>query len=176
MERLQLRSETSALELTIVNYQFPSPDEEGDAEWLVAELTVAHGGETFARRDPALETSDLETLEGFLRKGVEHADVFLDWQRPRLSSRLEFTEPNIAFELSSGPGMFLRVHLAYEFLPPFASDLQYSRWMPADGSRKTREEISSAWIDFPITASHLRELADVVGVWRAAFPVRRPSA
>ena len=176
MERLQLRSETSALELTIVNYQFPSPDEEGDAEWLVAELTVAHGGETFARRDPALETSDLETLEGFLRKGVEHADVFLDWQSPRLSSRLGFTEPNIAFELSSGPGMFLRVHLAYEFLPPFAGDLQYARFMPADGSRKTREAISSAWIDFPITAAELRGLADVVGVWRAAFPVRRPSA
>lgn len=176
MERLLLKSDTSAIELTVVNYQFPSTAEYDDAEWLVAELAVAHGDDTFSRRDPALETNDLERIEAFLRKGAEHADIFLDWQSPPLSSRLEFTEPNLAFELRSGPAMILRVHLSYEFLPPFASDLQHSRWMQADGPQNAREEIYSAWLDFPITAFDLRQLADVVAVWRAAFPARRTLA
>jgi hypothetical protein len=156
--------------LAVAGYQFSGPHRfDSDANWLLVDLTVEHEGRGFARRDPCLETRDLERIAAFFDKCANATEVFASWGRPRLRSVLSFTEPNLQLEVHSGPPFTLRVHLAAECVPPFAQDLDHT---PTYDEDENVVGASAVWLDFPTSAADLRAAADIVRTWAEAFPRR----
>jgi hypothetical protein len=167
MDRILLESADGTIDLTLGGYQYPNATNRYDANWLVVALAVRRGDEEFERRDPALETIELHALESLLRQSAAHAETFLAWDGPRLASRAHFTEPCLSFEVFADEGIFLRVYLSHELLPPFAEALDHVPWLDDE-----MPGVSEAWLDFPVSKDDLTRLADVVATWRKAFPVR----
>lgn len=109
---LRLGGADSSINLAIDGFQFPgAPDIDGD--WLNVAGTVRAKGQTWSFRDPCLLADELVSLVAWLRALSEGRDGILD-------QRIEFLEPNLAFEFErlDPSTVRLNVELDLEAAPP----------------------------------------------------------
>lgn len=159
------------LELTSEGYEFPhSQHKLNDSNWLNIRLRLKVSEQLFERLDPALEATDLQRLSEWLLHCAEKHPHLADWDSTApLSSVQRFLEPNLSVEVIWGGPIgiegkcCLRFHLAAEFLPPFAKDLEHY----SNGYR-----VASAWVDFACDAQDLRRVAAELAAEYAKFPTR----
>ena len=144
----------NALELIIVRYQFPDVHEDRwDSNWLVVSGNVATSeGKSWHFTDPAATTFELADLADWLR------DVAL---RENSYDDFEFTEPNLAFFLSTDPTPTLRVKFAHESAPPWVSEHQ---------------RVAGVFVDFPLSEADVAVAADELRDALNDFPIRGGAA
>lgn len=160
---MKLENDLAVLKLDVVGYQFPELND----NWLNVRLHLKVGLHKWERIDPALETGDLRQISNWLGEVVEHIAVFGRWRTQRLSTRLNFTEPNLEFEIFNGhpsdaPATF-RVHLSHEFLQPFRNLLSHAH---------LDDDPTQLWLDFGVTGEKLQELTDSLQVQLDLYPSR----
>lgn len=101
-----------AFEMSIEGYQFP--DATADSQnWLQVWTRAEHPRGTWEGTDPSLEAQDLV-----------HLAAWFEALAPDRATRCEFTEPNLAFELTADA--LLRVCLTCESAPPWV--VGEARW------------------------------------------------
>lgn len=165
---MRLQREGLTLELDIVGYQYPDPNSDS-ANWLMVRLGLHAGVHAFERRDPSLETSELESMSRWLDEAARCSAALESWtphNDARLQTRLSFTEPCLAFAILSGRPIELRVQLAAELLPP--PELRAL----AQGDERWNDEVSGVWYSFEVDQHRLEELREVVRQALAKFPAR----
>jgi hypothetical protein len=144
----------NGLELIILRYQFPDVHEDRwDSNWLVLSGKVSTSdGNSWHFTEPAVTTFELADLADWLR------DVAL---RENTFEEFEFTEPNLAFFVANDPVPTLRVRLAHESAPPWATD---------------QERLSGVFVDFPLEEADVAVAADELRDALNDFPIRGGAA
>lgn len=159
------------LDVSIVGYQFPEEANcAEDSDWLLVQLKVECPAGQWTHIDPSLTVRDIRSLTEWLREAARNGAVFSEWQRrfEPLTSTITFTEPNLAFELSSVPDSALpfqfRVYMSAEFMPPF--DLNTHLF--------DMDEPTQKWVDFMAAPADLYRMADALSEALTRFPSRMP--
>ncbi|WP_214468538.1 WapI family immunity protein [Microbacterium flavescens] len=130
------------VELKVAGYQFaqtPGGSAGGwDDNWLIISGRVKRGEDSWVFRDPCLTTWEAHELLGWLQSDAA------------FTKRIEFTEPNLAFEVATddSPQVTILVTLRGEAAPPTASD--EIRWgagctLALDIARDSLAPTASAW-------------------------------
>ncbi|WP_084474275.1 WapI family immunity protein [Deinococcus pimensis] len=165
---MRLHEGNVTFELDVAGYQFPHlHDDPLDAEWLDVRLRLRVGGHDFTQVDPALTAGELVALTGWLREVALHLPTFAAWRGPTLTTRIDFTEPNLAFEVRgghpTGAPATLRVCLAAESRPPFHALLDR---FPREG------DPDEVWVDFALDEEVLKATIGRLEETLRRFPVR----
>lgn len=158
-------------DVSIVGYQFPEETNcAEDSDWLLVQLKVECPAGQWTHIDPSLTVREVRWLTEWLREAARNGAVFSEWQRrfEPLTSTITFTEPNLAFGLSSVPDPALpfqfRVYMAAEFMPPFDLNTHLS-----DMGEPTQK-----WVDFRAAPADLSQMADELSEALTRFPSRTP--
>ena len=139
-------------ELRIAAYQFPEIDyEEYDANWLVVETLATARGRRWQSHDACLLTWEVAWLADWVEAIAA---------RNTLEAVLDFTEPNLRFELEPGTTerIRLRVYFEVECRP---------EWAPARAAG-----MNDLWVELECSPSDLRTWAATLREQRAQFPPR----
>jgi hypothetical protein len=101
------------LELTLLGYQFPTvKDDYWDANWLTIRISAANDQGSWNATDASLLTGEVASLAEWLDAIVE--------ERPA-AREIDFTEPNLSFELIEGNDRIrLRAWFELELRPRWA--------------------------------------------------------
>ena len=101
------------LELTVVGYQFPTVEHDRwDSNWLNIKISAKNDRGSWSATDASLLTDEVEDLAGWFEAIAE---------RRQAATELEFTEPNLSFELIQADGRVrLRTWFELELRPRWA--------------------------------------------------------
>ena len=139
------------LELTLTGYEFPAiEDDRWDSNWLHIRIAATSDRGSWTASHPSLLTSEAASLADWLDAIAESRDM---------GPELEFTEPNLAFELVAGADRVrLRAWFELELRPGWAS------W----------EEVPQRdlCVDLDVARSDLRAAAEAIRAQLAALPPR----
>ena len=152
---MRLKSQSGdSFELLILRYQFPDVHEDRwDSNWLVLSGKVAtRDGQTWHFTEPAATSFELADLVVWLR------EVAL---RENSDDQFEFTEPNLAFSVSSTPAATLRVKFSHDSAPPWLTE---------------HERFAGVVVDFPLEETDLAVAADELRDALNDFPTRGGAA
>ncbi|MCD0157728.1 hypothetical protein IHN32_08025 [Deinococcus sp. 14RED07] len=159
------------LDLSVVGYEFPEETNcAEDSDWLLIQLRIECPAGPWTHIDPSLTVREVLWLAEWLREAARYGAVFSEWQRrfAPLTTIITFTEPNLAFELSSVPDTALpfqfRVYMSAESMPPF--DLSTPHFEMGEPTEK--------WVDFMAAPSDLHQMADELSEALTRFPSRTP--
>ncbi|GGL00251.1 WapI family immunity protein [Deinococcus radiotolerans] len=159
------------LDVSIVGYQFPEETNcAEDSDWLLVQLKVECPAGQWTHIDPSVTVQEARWLAEWLREAARNGEVFSKWQRrlEPLTSTITFTEPNLAFELSSVPDparpLQFRVYMSAESTPPF--DLNTHLFDMGEPNEK--------WVDFMAVPADLCQMADALFEALTRFPSRTP--
>jgi len=110
---LLVGSNGDRLELDVLGYQFLAvEDDEWDSSWLVIRVSAKNDSASWSATDSSLLTSEVETLADWLEALGEGRGV---------PKELDFTEPNLTFELiEEGQRESIRVWFELELRPGWA--------------------------------------------------------
>ena len=143
----------SEFELGVVGYQFPQEEDEiDDANWLRIRVRASGPLGSWEATDPSLQTWEVAGLTDWLE---DIADKRLTrWPT------MEFTEPNLSFEVMEnfGSRATLRVYFELELRPPWAA----KGWV---GQR-------DMWLDLQVKPEELRAAAGSLPADLARYPQR----
>lgn len=118
-------SDGDELNLSIVGYQFPDAEDPRQRfSWNMVEGDAVHGHQRWHFRWPALTCAEPPVLVRWLRAVAAWAEVGPGGGGGPAPAALEFTEPNLSFEVldrSVATGVALRVGLDLELRPPGAT-------------------------------------------------------
>ena len=138
------------VELDIAGYQFPDiADEQWDSNWLNITITATVDHRSWTSRDPSLLTMEVEELARWLEAVTDAKEV---------DRELEFTEPNLAFQLDaiSGAEIHLRVWFECESRPAWkpnrvadARDLAATLSVSPTELRRAAADLHSQLARFP---------------------------
>jgi hypothetical protein len=148
---LLVGSNGTRFELEIVGYQFPElEDDPWDANWLMIRIAVVSADGAWTSTDPSLLTSDVEGLALWLDAVSEFRATY---------QRVQFLEPNLAFELQSESprGLAVRVLFEQESRPPWA---------------RPDPPSSAFFVDLALPHEAVREAAEALRLQLVAFPPR----
>jgi hypothetical protein len=148
---LHFSSDGSAIELRILDYQFPDNLRgQYDADWLRVEGVVTHPNGNWRFCDPCLLTWEALAL----------AKWFECWDdSAKAHTSIGFIEPNLSFSrIDSFRGSVLRISFELESRPPWA------------GKGVVGE--SDIWLEFPLNLSAARIAAQIMRNQLKPFPVR----
>jgi hypothetical protein len=140
-----------SLQLTVLRYQFAGGDNEFDLNWLTVRGEVRARDASWSFEDPCLLASEARTLGSWLRHVTNpQADY----------ERLDFIEPNLAFEVSSrtDAAVTIRVFFEVEVRPP--------------GSEVSVGD-DDYWLDLHLETRALQAASDEWLAELELFPVRR---
>lgn len=120
MRGLHLGNADNNVTLAIEGFQFPgAPDTDG--EWLYVAGTVTMNRRTWSFRDPCLLTEEFLGVVAWLKALADGRDGILD-------KRIEFLEPNLAFEFERLDPSTVRIAVELDLEagppghPPYAGD------------------------------------------------------
>lgn len=155
-----------SLALSPVGYQFlaPATDSWHDLNWLAIDGDIVSPDGDWRFREPCMLTDEAVRLGAWLER-VGDGEIAPPVPDPDgcLWPDLSFTEPNIAFAVTSyeGDDVVLRVHLSLESAPPWLDGearLPLHFWVGCRSSRQDLIVASRTW------------MAEI-----AQYPVRNPS-
>ncbi len=101
---MKLEAPLATMCLDLEGFQFPSATDRWDANWLFIGVSVSAPEGRWSFRDPCLDVSDVLGLAAWL-DGVARGE------RP---AAIEFTEPNLRFELVPSDGALPVVRVGFE--------------------------------------------------------------
>lgn len=146
-----LSSATTRVELAILGYQFPAiTDDDWDSNWLNIQIHAQDERGSWTATDPCLLTTDLTHLAEWFEATAG--------RQPR--QRIDFIEPNLAFEVAAigDDDVTVRVWFELECRPPWAP----SNIVDEDGY----------WIDITTPNQVLANAASSLREQLAEYPVR----
>jgi hypothetical protein len=110
---LVLAAGDASLRLTVAGYEFPGARDE-DGEWLIVAGDARSEGHAWSFRGSWLFASELVSLVAWLGAIADGRDSILD-------PRIEFTEPELAFEFErlSASSIRLRTEFVLGMAPPW---------------------------------------------------------
>ena len=109
LDEFVLRGPDGSLRLSILRYQFPSLQDELDANWLVIGGHACLEGKEWSFKDPCLTTFEVQRLADWLDQTALN----------NTNEGTAFIEPNLQFDRVSAAN--IRVSMAYESAPPWAA-------------------------------------------------------
>jgi hypothetical protein len=141
---LSFTHDPNRLEIAIAGYQFPHQTiDMWDSNWLNVDVMLDCGHKHFRRVDACLTTFELDRLRRWFEAMASE---------PRENVPEDFTEPNLAFVLSTIDPLTLTITLDLELIPPWES--------------------KPLALDFPITREHLLAGAQTIREMLSEFPQR----
>jgi hypothetical protein len=142
------------LELTLLGYQFPTVrDDWHDANWLNIHVAAANDHGSWNATDASLLTSDVASLADWLDAVAEGRSA---------ASEIDFTEPNLSFELvEASDRVRLRAWFELELRP---------RWAPWE--EVPQRDLS---VDLDVATDALRAAAASLRDQLSRFPPRASS-
>jgi hypothetical protein len=186
---MDLRDRDVRFQLGIAGYEFPQiTASKWDANWLLVETTLTIGEDTRRHVHPSVTAFELESALRWVEEIGRHHQALEAWTLPfegRLCTAMTFTEPNLEFELRSGPPLLFRVYLGAESVPAWAARVlgarieQDAESDPRAASRAGVErfgedsEVSRVWLDIAVSAAELSAIAASFREALENFPVRR---